>query len=104
MLHALVAHLPTGIFFVQGAKGQPVLVNARARQLLGQREDPAAGVSQLPKAYRLFKPNGQPYQATGSPEWEAAARPAPYDEQDEQADADLGAAEAQHEQQPSDQH
>jgi PAS domain S-box-containing protein len=61
MLHALVAHLPTGVFFVHGVNGQPLLVNARARQLLGQREDRSAGLSRLSEVYRLFRPNGQLY-------------------------------------------
>jgi PAS domain S-box-containing protein len=61
MLHALVAHLPTGVFFVHGKQGLPLLVNARARQLLGQREDLAAGVSHLSTVYRLHRPDGTPY-------------------------------------------
>lgn len=61
MLHALVSHLPTGIFFVHGVHGQPLLVNARARQLLGQREDLAAGLSHLSTVYRLHRPDGTPY-------------------------------------------
>ena len=39
MFQTLVSNLPTGVFFVQGPMGRPILVNARARQLLGQRED-----------------------------------------------------------------
>jgi PAS domain S-box-containing protein len=61
MLHALVANLPTGVFFVHGINGQPLLVNARARHLLGQREDLAAGLSHLPTVYRLHRPDGRPY-------------------------------------------
>jgi PAS domain S-box-containing protein len=61
MLQALVAHLPTGVYFVHGATGQPLLVNARARQLLGQREDLAAGLSRLSSVYRLHRADGQPY-------------------------------------------
>jgi two-component system, cell cycle sensor histidine kinase and response regulator CckA len=61
MLHALVAHLPTGVYFVHGANGQPLLVNARARQLLGQREDLAAGLSHLSTLYRLYRSDGKPY-------------------------------------------
>jgi PAS domain S-box-containing protein len=61
MLHALVAHLPTGVYFVHGTHGQPLLVNARARQLLGQREDLAAGLSHLPTLYRLHRSDGTPY-------------------------------------------
>jgi signal transduction histidine kinase len=61
MFHALVANLPAGVFFVQGEAGLPILVNARARHLLGQREDPSAGLSRLVQVYRLFRPDGTPY-------------------------------------------
>jgi PAS domain S-box-containing protein len=61
MLQALVNHLPTGVFFVHGPQGQPLFVNARARQLLGQREDMAAGLSHLPTVYRLHRPDGTLY-------------------------------------------
>ena len=61
MFHALVANLPAGVFFVQGSTGRPILVNARARQLLGQREDPAAGLQHFVQVYRLFRPDGTPY-------------------------------------------
>jgi PAS domain S-box-containing protein len=61
MFHALVANLPTGVFFVQGPHGLPILVNARARQLLGQREDSAAGLEHLSRVYRLFRPDGTLY-------------------------------------------
>ena len=61
MFHALVANLPTGVFFVQGPHGQPILVNARARQLLGQREDAAAGLEHLSRVYRLYRPDGTLY-------------------------------------------
>lgn len=44
VLQAVVTHLPTGVFLIHGPTGQPLLVNARARQLLGQREDPSAGL------------------------------------------------------------
>jgi len=57
----LIANLPTGVYFVHGASGRPLLVNARARQLLGQREDLAAGISHLPDIYKLHKANGQIY-------------------------------------------
>ncbi len=67
MLQALVANLPTGVVFVQGKRGQPVLVNARARQLLGQREELAAGVLQLAKLYRLHRPDGSEYPAEELP-------------------------------------
>jgi PAS domain S-box-containing protein len=58
MFHALVANLPAGVFFVQAPSGRPILVNARARQLLGQREDVAAGLPHLVKTYRLHRPDG----------------------------------------------
>lgn len=61
MFHALVANLPTGVFFVQGPLGQPLLVNGRARQLLGQREDLAAGIQHLSRVYRLHRPDGSAY-------------------------------------------
>jgi PAS domain S-box-containing protein len=61
MFHALVSNLPAGVFFVQGPSGQPILVNARARQLLGQREDLAAGLPHLSQVYHLHRPDGTPY-------------------------------------------
>jgi PAS domain S-box-containing protein len=61
MLQALVANLPTGVYFVQGPHGNPILVNARARQLLGQREDMAAGVAHMTQVYRLHRPDGSEY-------------------------------------------
>jgi signal transduction histidine kinase len=50
-----------GVMFVQGARGQLLLVNARARQLLGQREDPSAGLEHFPEIYRLHRPDGSVY-------------------------------------------
>jgi PAS domain S-box-containing protein len=61
MLHALVSSLPIGVYFVHGSSGQPILVNSRARQLLGRREDPAAGLSHLSQVYRLHRPDGSDY-------------------------------------------
>jgi PAS domain S-box-containing protein len=61
MLQAVVAHLPTGVYCVQGPQGRPLLVNTRARQLLGQREDLAAGLSHLSTIYGLRRPDGQLY-------------------------------------------
>src|SRR5262249_39810551 len=58
MFHPLVPHLPTGVFFVHGPTGRPILVNARARQLLGQREDSSAGLEHLAQVYRLHRPDG----------------------------------------------
>jgi PAS domain S-box-containing protein len=61
MLHALVANLPAGVMFVQGEPGRLILVNARARQLLGQREDLAADITHLSQVFRLHRPDGTPY-------------------------------------------
>lgn len=61
MLQALISNLPTGVYFVQGPTGNPILVNARARQLLGQREDISAGLEHLSQVYRLHKPDGSEY-------------------------------------------
>ncbi len=61
MLQVLVANLPTGVYFVQAPQGNPILVNARARQLLGQREDLSAGVSHLSRVFRLHRPDGSEY-------------------------------------------
>src|SRR5262249_15974025 len=38
----------------------PVVVNARARQLLGQREDAAAGLEHMSQVYRPPRPDGPP--------------------------------------------
>ncbi len=67
MFNALVGNLPTGVFFVQGPHGQPILVNARARQLLGQREDFSAGLDNLPQVYRLFRADGSLFPAQELP-------------------------------------
>jgi signal transduction histidine kinase/integral membrane sensor domain MASE1 len=67
MLQALVTYLPTGVFFLQGPIGQPILVNQRARQLLGRREDLAAGIARLPEVYRLHRPDGTVYPADELP-------------------------------------
>lgn len=61
MLQALIANLPAGVFFVQGAQGYPLLANARARQLLGQREDASVPLAQLSRLYRLYRPDGSEY-------------------------------------------
>jgi PAS domain S-box-containing protein len=61
MFNALVSNLPAGVFFVQGPVGQPIFVNARARQLLGQRENPAAGLDHLSQIYRLYRSDGAPF-------------------------------------------
>jgi PAS domain-containing protein len=67
MLHALIAHLPAGVIFVEGEQGLPTLVNARARQLLGRREDLAAGVGRFPEEYRLKRSDGSSYRAAELP-------------------------------------
>jgi PAS domain S-box-containing protein len=61
MFHTLVANLPAGVFFIAGSRGRPIVVNARARQLLGQREDSAAGLDHMSSVYRLHRPDGTPY-------------------------------------------
>jgi PAS domain S-box-containing protein len=74
MLHALVDNLPTGVFFVQGPNGLPILVNARARQLLGQREDMAAGLDHLSEVYRLHRHDGTLYPVEDLPVFLALRR------------------------------
>jgi PAS domain S-box-containing protein len=74
MFQALVAHLPAGVFFVQGPGGHPILVNNRARELLGRREDAAAGLDRLAEAYGLFRPDGSPYPAERLPVFQALRR------------------------------
>jgi PAS domain-containing protein len=71
MLHALVTNLPAGIFFVHAPSGQPILVNARARELLGQHEDLAAGLAHWPRIYRLFRPDGTAYPSEELPVYTA---------------------------------
>jgi PAS domain S-box-containing protein len=61
MLQVLISNLPTGVYFVQAPLGHPILVNARARQLLGQREDLSAGLATLSKVFRLRRPDGSEY-------------------------------------------
>jgi PAS domain S-box-containing protein len=74
MFHALVTNLPAGVFFVGGPHGQPILVNARARQLLGRREDPAAGLDHLSDVYRLHRADGTAYPVQELPVWLALRR------------------------------
>lgn len=71
MLHTLVANLPAGVFFVHGSEGHPILVNNRARQLLGQREVFSASITVLPNVYRLHKPDGSLYPAEELPVFQA---------------------------------
>jgi PAS domain S-box-containing protein len=61
MLQVLITNLPTGVYFVQAPQGYPLLVNARARQLLGQREDLSAGLAHLSRVFRLHRPDGTEY-------------------------------------------
>jgi signal transduction histidine kinase/integral membrane sensor domain MASE1 len=74
MLQALVTFLPTGVFFVQSPGGQPIMVNQRARQLLGQREDLAAGIPHLSEVYRLHRTDGSLYPAEELPVAKALQR------------------------------
>jgi PAS domain S-box-containing protein len=67
MFNTLVANLPAGVFFVHAPSGRPILVNARARQLLGQHEDPSVGLEHLARAYRLHRQDGTPYPADELP-------------------------------------
>jgi PAS domain S-box-containing protein len=71
MFHTLVSNLPTGVFFIQGQKGLPILVNARARQLLGQREDGNAGVEHFSRTLRLFRADGTLYPTEELPVYQA---------------------------------
>ncbi len=48
-------------------RGQLILVNASPRQLLGQREDPAAGLVHLATVYRLHRADGTDYPADELP-------------------------------------
>ena len=74
MLHTLVNNLPAGVYFVDAGTGQPILVNARARQLLGQREELSAGLTRLGEVFRLHRPDGTPYPAEDVPVWAALKR------------------------------
>ncbi len=74
MFQALVANLPAGVFFVQGPTGHPILVNNRARQLLGRREEPAAGLERLSQAYHLHRSDGSPYPVEELPVFQALRR------------------------------
>src|SRR5262249_47056049 len=67
MLQVLITNLPMGVYFVQAPQGYPILVNARARQLLGQREDLSAGLSSLSRVFRLHRPDGAEYPADELP-------------------------------------
>ncbi len=71
MLNALIAHLPAGVIFVEGGLGLPMVVNARARQLLGRREDLSAGLDRFPEVYRLRRPDGTAYDADQLPVYKA---------------------------------
>lgn len=70
----------------------------------------SSALARMCATWSYRRPNGQPYEAAGSPEWDAAGKPAPNDAHDGSDDVDFGAAEslgaagARVEQQPSDQH
>jgi PAS domain S-box-containing protein len=61
MFHSLVTNLPAGVFFVHAPSGRPILVNARARELLGQPADLNARLPQWSEVYRLHRPDGSAY-------------------------------------------
>jgi PAS domain S-box-containing protein len=61
MFHSLVTNLPAGVFFVHAPSGRPILVNARARELLGQPADLSARLPQWTEVYRLHRPDGSAY-------------------------------------------
>jgi PAS domain S-box-containing protein len=71
MFQALVTNLPAGVFFVQGPAGNPILVNNRARQLLGRREDTSAGLDHIANVYHLCRPDGSLYPAEELPVYQA---------------------------------
>jgi PAS domain S-box-containing protein len=71
MFDALVANLPAGVFFVQGPAGRPILVNARARQLLGPREEGPLDLAHLAEIYNLRRPDGTPYPLEELPVYQA---------------------------------
>jgi PAS domain S-box-containing protein len=71
MFHALVSNLPAGVFFVQAPAGAPILVNARARQLLGQRDDGPVDLARLTEVYDLRRPDGTPYPVEELPVYQA---------------------------------
>src|SRR5207248_896191 len=74
MFHTLVANLPAGVFFVSARSGRPILVNQRARQLLGQREDAAAGREHPSGVYRPHRDDRTPYPPEELPVCQALAR------------------------------
>ena len=69
-----MANLPAGVFFVQGPAGRPILVNNRARQLLGRREDASASLDHLSEVYRLFRSDGSLYPVEELPVYQALRR------------------------------
>lgn len=74
MFLTLVGNLPAGVFFVSAKSGRPILVNQRARQLLGQREDAAAALEHLTRVYRLHTPEGEPYPSQELPVYQVQQR------------------------------
>ncbi len=77
MFHALVSNMPAGVFFVSARSGRPILVNQRARQLLGQREDFSANLEHVSTLYRLHRADGTPYPVDELPVSQAMRRGAP---------------------------
>ncbi len=71
MFQVLVTNLPAGVFFIQGSTGRPLLVNARARQLLGQRENGFPGLEHLSTMYRLYRADQTPYPVEELPVYQA---------------------------------
>jgi PAS domain S-box-containing protein len=61
MFEALLANVHAGVVFVQGDEGQPFLINHRARQLLGLKEDPLVGLDHLVARYHLHRADGALY-------------------------------------------
>jgi PAS domain-containing protein len=55
------------VFFVHAPSGTPILVNARARQLLGRHEDRSASLSHWPTVYHLHRRDGSLYPAEELP-------------------------------------
>src|SRR5258708_6399605 len=74
MFHALVSNMPAGVFFVSAKSGRPILVNQRARQLLGQREDFSARLEHLSTVYRLHRSDGTLYPVDDLPVCQALRR------------------------------
>lgn len=61
-------------------------------------------LAQMCATWDYRRPDGRPYAAAGSPEWDAAGQPAANEAHDGSEDANFGAADAPREQLQSDQH